>query len=224
MRGAALAVLAALAAACAAATPAASVTHVTTKAATKPAAKATRQPAAKRTQVMTYSPFAPDGSVRRGFHVIATRTAQCSGSNLAESAYRCFLDQGLADRTTLIDPCYLSPGSPTELMCVGEPKKELVKVTTDEPPAANVPGQPPLIHDPWLIRLTDGQVCVDAPGAELYRKDIGRLDWFCPRGSVWGELDRSHRMWTARYQSGQATVRTLASVTVRPVRVTKVWF
>jgi hypothetical protein len=167
------------------------------------ALKASTTTATSRTTVITYEPFTRSGAVAPGIDVVGKSSdADCyigAISTPRRDAFRCATSQNL-----LYDPCFLDPAGPPRLACWRGPGPSPVVLVTPKrpfPQLANHGSANVTSGSPWLIKLSDGQLCVDDTGASLYFPSIGRANWDCPHGLGWGTIHRDGQDWSMSYSS-----------------------
>lgn len=155
------------------------------------------------TKVVVYEPFTRSGAVAPGIHVVGRSSiADCwegAISTPRRDAFRCATKQNL-----LYDPCFLDPAGPPRLACWRGPGPSQVVIVTPQRPFPQFPNHGSAnvkTGFPWLIKLSNGQLCVDDTGASLYFPSIGRANWDCPHGLGWGTIHRNGRDWTMGYSS-----------------------
>jgi hypothetical protein len=218
-RIAAAAVIAAVAAGCSAS--AASAQRLTGAATTL----TTRTPATAATKVIVYEPFTGSGAIAPGIEVAGKPSgADCYIGSLASprrDAFRC-----ITERNLLIDPCFLDPVGPPRLACPqGDDTSRVVLLTPRRPfpTLANHGSATATSGFPWLVRLTNGQLCAFNTGATAYYRSIGRANWGCPDGWGWGTIHRNGRHWTMAYSSG-TSVTGRAAPRLTEIPIAAAWF
>jgi hypothetical protein len=155
------------------------------------------------TKVIVYEPFTRSGAVAPGIDVVGRSSdADCylgAISTPRRDAFRCATSQNL-----LYDPCFLDPAGPPRLACWRGPGPSQVVLVTPErpfPQLANHGSANAKSGSPWLIKLSNGQLCVDDTGASLYFPSIGRANGDCPHGLGWGTIHRDGQDWSMSYSS-----------------------
>jgi hypothetical protein len=186
------------------------------------------RPAPAATEVIVYEPFTKSGAVAAGIHVVGrSRNADCyegAISSPRRDAFRCFSAPGA--EPFVADPCFLDPHGPPRLACLQGDNPSRVVIVTPARPFPQNPNRGSVNVSggfPWLIKLSNGQVCADNTGASAYYRSIGRANWICPGGAAWGIIHRNGRHWTVAYSSGPSLGgRTAPRVT--EIAVTTAWF
>jgi hypothetical protein len=187
-------------------------------------ASASSSPAVQPTNRVIYHPFT-GGAPSSGVTATTTTTGTCEPSSVSVrvDAYECNLDQPLPSGATLADPCFVD--QPTnELGCpetAGPSRIVVVTATGPLPTPTSPPSNDPTTSSPWLIELSDGQRCTSASGAEPSLNG-DRLNFSCPNGNVYGDLDRRAATWTATFQPGAASTSNTAPTT--KVDIATAWF
>jgi hypothetical protein len=177
------------------------------------------------TKVIVYEPFTRSGAIAAGIDVVGkSSNADCwegAISTPRRDAFRCATKQNL-----LYDPCFLDPVGPPRLACWAGPGPSRVVIVTPERPFPQGPNDGSAnVKDgsPWLIKLSDGQFCVDQTGASIYFPSIGRANWGCPHGVGWGTVHRHGREWTMGYSSvAEAIGHKAPRLTEMPIA--EAWF
>jgi hypothetical protein len=166
--------------------------------------------ASAATKVMSYSPFAADGTLRPGLRATAAFGGTCdTGSFVVAGAFRC------SAGTVIRDPCYLdaaqSTAQRTVVVCAADPwSSAVVRLRLTQAPKADhgaPPGGPP-----WALTLASGRRCVFASGATSVVAGR-RLSYVCGRARVlFGRPDDSAPTWRIRQatSAGGAHRRTVA--------------
>jgi len=150
----------------------------------------------QHTRVVVFEPWTRAG-LARGIRVAATVRGYCWSTAIAaprRGAFRCL------EHNEIFDPCfsdqYASPGYGVVACPDPGPARVVILELTQPLPRF----WPPLTQAwPWLITLASGLPCFDQTGATLYTKGIGRLNYSCGTGSLWGDPRRG-RTWTILYQ------------------------
>lgn len=124
-------------------------------------------------------------------------------------AWRC------KQESTILDPCFAPGEGPSDVvLCMDGTARRMLRLTLTEPlpqDAFRSPGEP--APTSLLIELANGETCGFASGATSVLAGQ-RLNYFCDGGgTVYGDPDRSHPVWTADYRKGQSP--TTESVPVR---------
>lgn len=154
-------------------------------------------PAAGRTALRLFTPFAADGGLRPGIVSRRRSGGGChSGSFVAEnsSAHRCFAGN------LILDPCYRAPSHSTRarvVFCVDSPWDRSAirlgvsgRLRTSPRKARGGP--------PWAVQLVTGRRCVYASGATTVVRG-SRLNYFCIGGRyLFGSPDRRRPLWRIR--------------------------
>jgi hypothetical protein len=166
------------------------------------AATGTAVTATAATKVVVYEPFTKSGAVAPGIDVVRkSGTAACwegAISSPRADAFRCLAGN------IIYDPCFFDSAGPPRLACWLGPGPSRVVLVTPERPFPQMPhkGSANVKNgSPWLIKLSNGQFCVDDTGASLYFPSIGRANWDCPHGLGWGTIHQHGREWAMGYSS-----------------------
>ncbi|MGX1886509.1 serine/threonine protein kinase [Streptomyces sp. NPDC055287] len=182
-------------------------TATTTTAAVKPSATPSASSLAQltRTEVHTIAPWAIGGHApAKGIVVTGDAIGSCFSSSTKTQrtdAWRCTHD------STLLDPCFapdVGPDHPV-LLCMGASPNHMMRLTLTETLPGNnfhIPGGP--VPTPLVIELANGKRCEFAGGATDSLAGQ-RLNYLCNGGgSVYGDPDQDHPLWTAAYRPDQA--------------------
>jgi len=171
--------------------------------------------AAPATVQVSYSPFAPDGTLVAGLRASPAFGGTCdSGSFVVatESAFRCFVGD------TIRDPCFADVVASTAeravVVCVGAPwATDVVRLRLTSPPVGVgrvAPGGPP-----WALRLSSGRRCLFNQGASPTIAGR-RQNYTCTaRHWLFGTPDRTTATWRIRQADapGGAHLRKVAIAT-----------
>jgi hypothetical protein len=172
------------------------------------------------TQVIVYTPWAPDGHLSSGIHVSADLTGTCPfGSTVAArpDAYRCFVGGSIYDpcfaasygfpnsSRTLACP-YPSPNNVTMINLSGSPGGDY----SDGSPESAVSASP--TSSVWLIVLANGTHCYRVSGAN--GSSSGMIDDYdCDGGdSLYNDPQRAGSVWKIFEQRIGTSDMTLASI------------
>jgi hypothetical protein len=176
------------------------------------AALATPAAAGAGTKVHHFKPFDAAGKLKSGFHAVH-RSGHCPRPSNVDSrrhdAWRC------TTGNLIRDPCFESPVTADEVVCIASPWTHKALVIRTLLPTRQGEGRS---SAPWAIELTLHRRCLFLSGAS---NSIGRkrLNYSCGRHGpfLYGVPDRRTPTWTiglaARYES-----RIL-----RPVGVRAAW-
>src|SRR5436309_781869 len=159
---------------------------------------------AATTRLITYWPFAQDGSVRPGLKIVR-RHGQCwttPEATVAHRAFRCMAGNYIHD------PCFEPPGgldpNDPSVVCADDPWAHTVirlHLDHDTEVRAASNADPRL---PWAMRLANGQRCLLQQGASMVDGAGRRLNYVCAspssRRQLWlfGHVDRAHGTWRIR--------------------------
>lgn len=159
--------------------------------------------ASARTRVVTYSPFAADGSVRPGLN-IAPRQGTCwttPEAPVAGLAYRCM------GGNFIYDPCFRPPGGldprAPSVVCASSPwARTVIRLHLRSRPHFKATSSPNR-RLPWAMTLASGDRCVFVEGASAVDRAGRRFNYACTRGrrATWwlfGVVDRSRPVWRIR--------------------------
>ena len=159
---------------------------------------------AATTRLITYWPFAQDGSVRPGLKIVR-RHGQCwttPEATVAHRAFRCMAGNYIHD------PCFEPPGgldpNDPSVVCADDPwAHTVIRLHLDHDTEVRAASNAdPRV--PWAMRLANGQRCLLQQGASMVDGAGRRLNYVCAspssRRQLWlfGHVDRAHGTWRIR--------------------------
>ena len=149
------------------------------------------------TQVVTYDPLNPSGTVKRSLRIAGSSSGSCWISSLTvKGAYRCL------SGSALFDPCYVSGHASSTLICVSAPwtSKAWVLRLTATLPVAN---HHFLRSLPWALQLTSGVRCINAVALNP-PVEGNSMPYSCgpTNEGLATFVDESTVPWTVRYTTG----------------------
>ena len=150
--------------------------------------------ASAKTRVVRWSPFASDGSLRKGLVAMPRYRGDCwTGSFAVHRAYRCLTGH------FIYDPCFADPRRDDAVVCVRDPfSRGVVRLRVSGNLQNSYSAR---IGTTWALRLFSGHRCSLAAGGATNVDVAGRrLNYFC-RGSnlvLWGNPIRRGPTWRIR--------------------------
>src|SRR3954454_13210917 len=165
-----------------------------------------------RTRLHHFTPFAATGQLKSGYHA-AGSPGSCPQPSFVDfrrhDAWRC--NTGNLIR----DPCFESPVSGTDVVCVTSPWTHTALVVRADLPARQGENRS---SAPWAVELVHRRRCVFISGGTnaIGRK---RLNYACGRHGpvLYGVPDRRKPTWTISLAAG------VKSRSLRRVRVKDAW-
>jgi hypothetical protein len=151
------------------------------------------------TQVIVYTPWAPDGHLSAGIHVSANVTGTCpfvSQVAARPDAYRCFAGN------SIYDPCFAAsyglPNPARILVCPFPNPNNVTVIHLARSPGGGSPGSTVLVSPTsivWLIVLANGTPCYRVSGAN--GSSSGMMDnYVCVGGdSLYNDPQRTGPVW-----------------------------
>jgi len=173
--------------------------------------------------VANVTPFAEDGKLRPGLHVVRRAAGTCEpGSDvLPNDVYRCGFNN------FVIDPCWRDHRASTPVVvCLTEPwAKSVVRLALTSAPERSVGGSDPKA-EPWGIELESGARCIALQGAHETVLGNGAgptINYSCSNSLVLvSGVDRRRPLWTIRAARGSSGA-TPYKITGR-VAIKTAWF
>jgi hypothetical protein len=190
-------------------------------------AVAAAAPAGAATTTETYTPFAPDGTLKPGLTVTEELAGNCGDAGDWASitnvgAYRCATDEPLENGSNLLDPCFAEPAQDgTEealsVICPGTPiSRRVVRIQT----GLILPLETARDRTPWALQIAGGRTCVLTSGASTIVRGQ-RVNYSCDgRGlrALVGRPRKRSATWTI------AIVRSYQGAGYRRVEIKRAWY
>ncbi|MER5804926.1 serine/threonine protein kinase [Streptomyces mirabilis] len=187
-----------------AAGPAASSSPIGRPAASSPShtpAAAVSSVQATQTQVVTISPWSPDGTPAGGITITGRSSGSCFGtaeSTMRTDAWRC----SAGDR--ILDPCFSPDSNPedTSALCLDGAPNRMVELSVPQGFPGNndhMPGGPDI--EPITLVLSNGARCSFAGGGTSTLAGQ-RLNYGCDNGGyLYGYPSKTAALWTISYSA-----------------------
>lgn len=171
------------------------------------------------TSLRVIEPFDARGRLLPGYDAQASEPlvdGSCTSYSYADArpdAVRCFAG------SSIMDPCFVPPvARPTIVACVRDPHIRYADILHLASPLHPVGEVPPKAGQgqPWAFDLVTAEQCGYEGGATLSIGGNMRLNYGCtPAGSIYGNINKSTRQWTALVWRGAMSVTPTQSQLVR---------